>query len=378
MDSVSHGRAPRVEWVDTAKGLGILLMFYGHVIQSRASAGNLAAVDQLRLIYSFHMPLFFVLAGFFFRPAAQLGQRVRQLALQRLVPVVFFGLLLLPVWAAFAVRHDLPWSYYVRPLGLAYLRGRPELDWVTWFLVCMFVCELMALWCLPRLKSVAAQLLFAAACLWGGVLLCNHGDAFEGWLGAVSSVWFVREAIVALGFYTIGHALYPLAIALSSRRWVGLGLIVACVAGVMSTYRLNHPHEALAVMMAAAEHGDVVDFVFTALAGTLGMVSVSQLLPQVRWVGWVGRNALPLLGLNGVMFHFLNHKLAEIWPLADRPLDVTLYVLVITSVSLLACVPLVKLMNRYVPQLVGQVHVSGPWFPALDGGAGRARRTAAT
>ena len=92
------------------------------------------------------------------------------------------------------------------------------------------------------------------------------------------------------------------------------------------------------------------------LAGTLGMVSVSQLLPQVRWVGWVGRNALPLLGLNGVMFHFLNHKLAEIWPLADRPLDVTLYVLVITSVSLLACVPLVKLMSctssRFISVLI--------------------------
>src|SRR4051812_19851447 len=88
---------PRLDWIDSARGVGILLMFYGHVVQL-SFRGNHAAEEQMRLIYSFHMPVFFVMAGFFFRPARDLGLRVRQLAARRLVPVMFFALAFLPLW----------------------------------------------------------------------------------------------------------------------------------------------------------------------------------------------------------------------------------------------------------------------------------------
>jgi len=351
--------APRLPWVDSAKAVGIVLMFYGHVVQSRAG-DSAAALDQLRLIYAFHMPLFFVLAGLFFHPVPRLLPRVRTLAVQRLVPVLFFGLLLLPLWSLSAVKHHVVWWYYVQPLGAAYLRGMPELNWVTWFLVCMFVCELMALVVLPRLRHTALQLLFAAACIVGGVFLCNHGDALEGWVGAVSRIWFVREAIVALGFYTAGHALRPFLQQLAGHRGIALLVSVASLCALLATYRLNQPHDAQAVMMAAAQHGDALGFAFSALAGTLAVAGLAMLLPATRIAGWLGRNSLPLMGLNGVFFHFFNPKLAESVALADDPLAVTGYALALSAVSLLACVPFVALMNRFVPQLIGKPHHPTP------------------
>ena len=33
-----------------------------------------------------------------------------------------------------------------------------------------------------------------------------------------------------------------------------------------------------------------------------------------------------------------------------------------TVISLAACVPLMYLLNRFVPQLVGKPKLSGPWF----------------
>ena len=50
----------RIEWIDTAKGFGILLVILGHVILLNPSSNS----NDLRLsaiIYSFHMPLFFML-----------------------------------------------------------------------------------------------------------------------------------------------------------------------------------------------------------------------------------------------------------------------------------------------------------------------------
>ncbi|KQU71413.1 MULTISPECIES: acyltransferase family protein [unclassified Rhizobacter] len=344
----------RLPWVDTAKALGIVLMFYGHVVQSRAGGDNASAIDQLRLIYAFHMPLFFVLAGLFFHPVAALLPRLRTLARLRLLPVLFFGLLLLPLWSLSAVKHHFAWWYYAQPLGAAYLRGMPELNWVTWFLVCMFVCEAMALVLLPRLQQVAARLAFAAACIVGGVFLCNHGGALEGWVAQVSRVWFVREAIVALGFYTIGQVLRPFLQQLATHRGIALVVTLACSSALLATYRLNHPHDAQAVMMAAAQHGDALGFAFSALAGTLAVIGLAMLLPATRAAAWIGRNSLPLMGLNGVFFHFFNPKLAESIPLADTPLAVAAYAAAISAASLVACVPLVALLNRFVPQFIGK------------------------
>lgn len=59
----------REEWGDIAKGIGIVLVVLGHVLRGVAAAGmgtassGFVALD--RMVYSFHMPLFFFVAGWF-------------------------------------------------------------------------------------------------------------------------------------------------------------------------------------------------------------------------------------------------------------------------------------------------------------------------
>ncbi len=40
----------RIEWIDTAKGIGILLVIIGHIVPFDSNIS--------RFIFSFHMPLF--------------------------------------------------------------------------------------------------------------------------------------------------------------------------------------------------------------------------------------------------------------------------------------------------------------------------------
>ncbi|BEL98781.1 hypothetical protein SM14VA2_11940 [Serratia marcescens] len=60
----------REAWVDYAKGIGIILVVFGHVNRGLYSAGiQLSGSSYLltdSIIYSFHMPLFFFLSGLFF------------------------------------------------------------------------------------------------------------------------------------------------------------------------------------------------------------------------------------------------------------------------------------------------------------------------
>jgi fucose 4-O-acetylase-like acetyltransferase len=65
-------RAGRLEWIDYAKGIGIILVVYGHVVIGINNAGIVASATEtlqlfpkysLDLIYTFHMSLFFFLSG---------------------------------------------------------------------------------------------------------------------------------------------------------------------------------------------------------------------------------------------------------------------------------------------------------------------------
>src|SRR5260221_14787377 len=61
--------------VDMARGIAIVLVVYGHCLRGLVSANIvpsrswLATVDYM--IYTFHMPIFFVLSGLFFAASAQ-------------------------------------------------------------------------------------------------------------------------------------------------------------------------------------------------------------------------------------------------------------------------------------------------------------------
>ncbi|MBE6924176.1 MAG: hypothetical protein E7466_02905 [Ruminococcaceae bacterium] len=71
----------RTEWIDCARGIGILLVVLGHGVYG-----------QLRgIVFSFHMPLFFILSGMTYRLSAegrQLGKRCKQALFKLILPAV--------------------------------------------------------------------------------------------------------------------------------------------------------------------------------------------------------------------------------------------------------------------------------------------------
>lgn len=66
-DSPHH--VDRIEWIDVARGIGIILVVLAHalrgLIRAEISTPNAALLFVDRFIYSFHMPLFFFLGGLF-------------------------------------------------------------------------------------------------------------------------------------------------------------------------------------------------------------------------------------------------------------------------------------------------------------------------
>ena len=128
----------RIVYLDTAKAIGMYLVYYGHFIEKLYYAGSTSVFSELKLIYSFHVPLFFFLVGIFWKPDSSPFWLIFVKKFKtRIMPTLFFGIIAIPFFLfldKFSVAE-------VFAKAMAYSQGQPKLNWVTWFLVCLFTLE---------------------------------------------------------------------------------------------------------------------------------------------------------------------------------------------------------------------------------------------
>ena len=126
--------APRIEWVDILKGLAILLVVVGHMEYAEGTAN-----PGRMLIYSFHMPLFFMLAGYTaalsFSRNGNLQKFVGRRFLSVMVPYICWMLALPCIYVTTGQISQ--YSLHGACLGIISGWGQ----W--WFLPCLFILQLM-------------------------------------------------------------------------------------------------------------------------------------------------------------------------------------------------------------------------------------------
>lgn len=206
MAETSAQTSPRLLWLDTAKAAGIILVFYGHLLEVLYLNGFTAVLPQFQSIYAFHMPLFFVMAGVVASHRREgLGAYVSYRLKARMIPFFVFNLLALACLILVHAGHGgLQPERYVSGL-LAMARGVPSFNLLTWFLVCLFTVELFHFggrrYFQTERHQVGAAVLFL---LIGGAV--TWFVSFKGTLLLPKNFWYIHEALVAYGFYSLGAA----------------------------------------------------------------------------------------------------------------------------------------------------------------------------
>lgn len=86
-------RRGRIEWIDIAKGWGIVLVTFGHLRNGDGESVWLPALDPLiAVIYLFHMPLFYLLGGLTFSMRGGFRSFLIRKARTQLIPYYVFSL----------------------------------------------------------------------------------------------------------------------------------------------------------------------------------------------------------------------------------------------------------------------------------------------
>jgi fucose 4-O-acetylase-like acetyltransferase len=136
MESASIPRK-RIAYIDVARGIGILLVVAGH------NDVSLVAPYLHQWIYSFHMPLFFFLSGYFFKPAIPFGELLKKRFNTLLKPYIFTILLIYGVSVSFG---KMSFETALRRLAKSAYASGYYLDWVQlWFIPHLFLLSFYAL-----------------------------------------------------------------------------------------------------------------------------------------------------------------------------------------------------------------------------------------
>lgn len=347
----------RIVWIDNARAFGIMAVFFGHIIEQIFLSYSPKAHLQFKLVYSFHIPLFFILSGFF---AKQHDLRflsyLKGKFQSRIVPVIFFSALSLPIYVLSVKNSNI--KYLAVQASYLFL-GIPRFNYVIWFLVCLFTVEIMNYFIFPlvhksRTRTVLGILIFYVI---GWLISWRALSAVQ--VLQVSKIWCIQQAIMAYSFYLFGNLIYKSGLA-SNKMNAYTNSIVAAVSAfiLLFTFNLNngpfYQTTQQVVIMASAIYGNPFLFPLTAIAGSAFIITFSRLVPENRILLFLGKNSLLFMGLNGILF-FLNRNFVVLGStyISDKTIPMFILSIVLTLVSIAVCIPVALFLNKFLPQLTG-------------------------
>ena len=380
----SHPPPSRVHFVDIARIYGVILVYYGHIIESYMKAGSAVAAAHYKFIYSFHMPLFFILSGYIAKEyvsSTKFSIYLKKHLASRLIPYLFLSaILMVPTfWTTDnTVGLNLPTvEGYVKGISVTLFAGFPYFNIPTWFLICLFVVEMMHYVSSRFLTSNSRIILIAGGYyLIGSILAWNAGflrpTNILAQHGKIFPYFMILEAFTGYSLYLVGVFLRRNDFLAGKTPFHKCFLgALACLLLVYLTFDLNKGMFLIpfydAVILVASSHGNPILFPFSAVLGSVFIMLLAKLTADSRVLLFLGANTLVIFGLNGVFYHFINDRLA-IWLLSRHSGD---FMTILVSGALISClsivltVPFILLFNRLIPQLVGKPRVDGPLIPRL-------------
>lgn len=278
---MEKSKTQRIEWIDIAKGIGILLVILGHSVKFGGAIHN--------LIFSFHMPLFFVLSGITYKQRDNktfICRKFRTL----IMPYVVFSIIgfvlsvMIPFW-----RNGLSIKTVIKDIYLA----NPNAANVSsiWFLVALFWVEIIFNFIQKYNEKI--QYIIIGVCLGLGFLYSNliHMITFlpEGRLP-----FNIDSSLIALTFFAIGVWLKKI---ITNKRLFFVNCILFIISFVLNG-RVN--------LHGLTFHNPLL-YLLESISGTFILIFICYMLStkikqktMIEPLKWIGKHSLIIIGIQAI------------------------------------------------------------------------------
>jgi len=285
MLSTNNRGIEREVWVDIAKGIGIILTIVGH---------SGLPVDFRKFIHGFHMPLFFVIAGYLYNSDKWRNIGIGGLVVKRvktyIVPYFilnFINLILFTLYNPVGTRKEMFSMILERIYWIFYSSGRanhtPNCA-PLWFLPCLFLCSIY-FFALMKIKNK-----------WLRYLVCLYGfglNATFSMMAIPTLPWHVDTALMGGGLMLVGHE-FREKDAFGSSRLNGLQVLTVTIMGILAVY-LNQVEY---VSFNTNTYGNYIFMFIGAISLSYACMWFSSYVKPNKFIMEMGRGTIIVLGFN--------------------------------------------------------------------------------
>lgn len=336
--------AKRNKALDIAKGIGILLVVLGHCPQCPN------ALKQW--IYSFHMPLFFIISGFLWNQESHerrgyLTRKFILVKIQRLIiPCFLWGLLYTVVHSILTGSFSVKWIAYLM-YGSQKAFSRAGSLTSLWFLPCMFLTVCI----FEGLQKILSHVQKTA---WLPFLISMLFFLFGVYLPRISVgyPWCADVAMLAAALMIWGFLIKDPVQKMMENIWLTFGVCLVCFVTLTVTYRYNLDYISINNVDMAGRHlGNSVIYLFDALCGSLFVILLSSLISRLSGINSLlsrfGRHTIPILVIHKPVIQ----KMAE---LLEKSVVQLIGVICSIVLSVLISEIVYLLLREKIPALYGE------------------------
>lgn len=322
----------RIAWLDIAKGLGVLLVVIGHFWYNCL----FPIVNQM--IYSFHVPMFFILSGFVFKKGnLRFGSFAVSKSKRLLLPTFIY--LLLDVLLFLYIG-----TPYITVLkGYFFFEGICLYNAPCWYFFTLFQLLVIGYFLhLDKLSVMSKGVVAAAAFLLGLVIY-----KFE-----IFIPFGINRTFISLGFFVLGSMLKH--VKPGNKKSVFRAFIMLCcfalwiLSGVVFNGKIS---------LYGVELGNYFLFIAAGICGSILAFALSQLLQKTVWIKRflirTANNSMLIIGT-----HYFLKLIVEGFMRSRGLLDTwqySLFVLVFSIVAIWVYNFIAVFLKKYFPAVTGDL-----------------------
>lgn len=274
--NVKHHK--RIEWIDVAKGYGILLVILGHLGAGRWD----------RFIYSFHMPLFFFLSGYIFSANKSFKEFLVTKLKTIVVPYFCLGGMLIIFQMIFekltGVR-EFSFTTLSHTVGDLIVQIR---CWDLWYLTTLFLVNIVFF---IFVKTFKKMWIIGLA----SIVMPIIGFAYYR-LGGRGLVWNFDVVFFAIFFFFIGYFAKNcwhdnLTALLHKNRITFISTFLIAITMTYILSELSYAKSSVGFDMYMGTYGTPYLSFIAALLGILSIILFSKIFP-IKFIRYIGKDSI--------------------------------------------------------------------------------------
>lgn len=338
MENGSSKKNDHIVWIDIAKGIGCILVVLGHFWYKAPH------VEVLKFIYSFHVPLFFICAGFVFKikKESKLISNVCNKVKRLIIPSIFF--IIMGIIMKFIVTPNIKYDALFEQI--VYWKGTLPFNAPVWFFITIFevylIIYIYLLISRNRFNIISAIVITIISFLAGYLIYKNKMFIPFG----------LNRAIYCLGYFTLGFIFRYIYNYFKDKKNYKILLVILFIICTTVWVLINLSNGKVSIY-----DFKLRNYWLSILGGVSGSISILVIAYLLSFLKKssifvkISSMSIFLIGTHYIPKYYLQELGKPIW-FSNKYM---IYVLVVTAVLIAIYIPICNFLDKHFPIITGKM-----------------------